>query len=984
MSTRRSLAPLLVLFLCVLATPPTHAQYRFDSWTTDTGLPQNYINDILQTRDGYLWFTTGDGLVRFDGVKFTVFNKANTPGIESNRLRVLYDDRAGDLWVSTEDSRIIRYHDGTFATYGPAQGLPGAIGNIQSDEQGRLIVFSGPTTATRWADGKFEPVTSLAGDSDTKPRTGQSNPGLDCRAAGRKLSCFSNGRTQEWTLAAGPSTLKLMPGSTVTRNGTIWIPIENLGVVQLEPGKSPRVYTEKDGLPGTPIILSTGERTVLLSKNREKAYWLTDMETMQSRLLGTQVPAGLETSLKASVDREGNIWFGTIRDGVLRVRPQSIKSLTVADGLESRVVYPIFEDREKSIWIGTEEGLFRYESGKITRERSFQKYAAMAIAEDAAGRLLVGSFYDLFIREQGRFTKRLTLPGVIWSIYPLADGTIWLGCEKGLVRFKDNQTTFYTTKDGLAGDDVKVIIGDSAGGMWIGSYGGLTHYKNGEFRKWTTRDGLPSDTVRALYQDSEGVLWIGTYDGGMGRFKDDRFTRYTISEGLFNNGVFQILEDRRGNFWMSSNRGVYRASRRELSDFAAGRITSITSVGYGKSDGMLNAECNGGRWPAGVASSDGNLLFPTQDGVALIDPNTVPINSQPPPVLIETFLVDRLPVRIGGEVQIRPDQEDLEIRYTAPSFLNSENIRFKYRLEGLDNKWTEAGNRREVYFSHLPPGSYTFHVIAANSDGVWNTEGAAVRFVVHPRFYRTWWFLSVVGLSVAGLAFVAYKVRVNQLERARQKQEEFSRKLLESQEQERQRIAAELHDSLGQSLLIIKNRIALARSDIDEPETVEEQLDELSHSASSAIEECREIAYNLRPYQIGRFGLSKTLHGIFMRLNEVTDIRATAEVEPIDDLLAEEAQTNVYRVVQECVNNIIKHSHATQASLVVTRTESLITLLIQDNGRGFNAAARQKEDRSGFGLLGIAERVKMLGGSLQIDSTSGTKVQIQVPVLLRS
>jgi signal transduction histidine kinase len=243
----------------------------------------------------------------------------------------------------------------------------------------------------------------------------------------------------------------------------------------------------------------------------------------------------------------------------------------------------------------------------------------------------------------------------------------------------------------------------------------------------------------------------------------------------------------------------------------------------------------------------------------------------------------------------------------------------------------------------------------------------------------------MLAFGIFGLGFAAYRIRVNRLEQAHQAQEEFSHKLLASQEQERQRIAAELHDSLGQSLLIIKNRVALAQNDIDEKETVAEQLEELSHSATSAIEECREIAYNLLPFQLKRFGLSKTLHGIFMRINEVTDIHATTEIDPIDDLLTDDAQVNVYRIVQECVNNVIKHSHATEAVLTVKHSEREIALVVQDNGRGFGkemaaVVGEPATQRNGFGLIGIAQRVKMVRGNLEIDSGAGTRIRIRIPI----
>jgi signal transduction histidine kinase/ligand-binding sensor domain-containing protein len=971
------------LWLCVLLVGPAQAQYSFNSWTADDGLPQNSINDILQTRDGYLWITTFDGLVRFDGIRFMIFNKANSPGLANNRLLTVYEHSKGDLWLATEDGFLVRRHLGSFTSYGRKDGLPGTpIRSLYEDVDGTLLLSfdSGPTLG--WTDGKILPVSSPATSVDLKAAY-RKNSGVYCSTANSTLWCLLPGSRKEWTLNLDPSSLKMVPGSAIDQNGTLWLPVANVGLVRIDEGQEPRVYNETNGLPGKPVVLTPGPRLLLVSRDPQDVYWLTDVQSMKSELIGKDVPPALTNGyLKGLTDNEGNIWFGTSRYGLLRARHQSFVSYSTREGLETNNVYPIFEDRSGDVWIGTVEGLFRYHNGVFTMDRDLGTRTITAIGEDSSGRVAIGSFEEVWIRDGDRFNLKLHLPAFVWAIHPEPDGSLWIGTEKGLNHVNDGSTTIYTTKNGLAADDVKVIIGDGRAGLWIGSYGGLTHYKDGQFKEWTERDGLPTGTIRSLYQDQEQVLWIGTYDGGLIRFKDGHFTSITVANGLFDNGVFQILADRRDNFWMSSNRGIYRVRHSELNEFAEGKLNSITSVSYGKTDGILNVECNGGRSPAGAATRDGRLWFPTQDGVAVIDPQAVSINTQPPPVLIESFLIDRKEVEFKDEVRIQPDQENFEIQFTALSFIDSGNVRFKYKLEGLDHDWIDAGKRRQVYFSHVPPGSYTFRVIAANSDGIWNTEGAVVRVYVQPRFYRTWWFLSLVALCVIGLVVAVHRVRVTQLERARREQEEFSRKLLASQEQERQRIAAELHDSLGQSLLIIKNRIALAQSDITERETVEEQLDELSNSATSAIEECREIAYNLRPYQIGRFGLSKTLYGIFMRLNEVTEISATAEIEPIDDVLAGEVQTSIYRIVQECVNNIIKHSGATHASLLVTRADDAITLLITDNGRGFihGPEPQPKEARSGFGLLGIAERVRMLGGTLQIHSENGTGVRIQIPL----
>ena len=377
---------------------------------------------------------------------------------------------------------------------------------------------------------------------------------------------------------------------------------------------------------------------------------------------------------------------------------------------------------------------------------------------------------------------------------------MWFGTENGgLVRYRDETRTVYTTKDGLAGDSIKAIIEDRKGDLWIATYSGVSRYADGRFDSWTEKEGLASNRVRSLYEDVDGVLWIGTYDGGLSRLKDGKINSFTTNDGLFNNGVFQILDDNRGNLWMSCNLGIYRVSRQALNEFAEGRRSAITFVPYGKHDGLINVECNGGVQPAGIRARDGRLWFPTLGGVAVVDPEDIPANPQPPPVVIESCTLDRRTIGAGNEIEIRPGQHSLEIQYTALSFIKSEHIKFRYRLEGLDSDWIDVGTRRAAYYSYLPPGSYLFRVIAANTDGVWNTEGASLLIEVIPPFYRTWWFAAVAAIAVISIGVLIYEWRLLQVKRAKTAQEEFSRRLIEFQEKERKRIAAELHDSLGRA-----------------------------------------------------------------------------------------------------------------------------------------------------------------------------------------
>jgi ligand-binding sensor domain-containing protein len=608
------------------------AQYRFDQWTADNGLPQNSVRNIMQTRDGYLWLSTFDGLVRFDGVRFTVFNKTNSPGIITNRFLHLYEDSQGDLWASTENSWLTRLRHGRFTTYTTEDGLPNnTLASFGSDGQGNPLMLYN-FRAIRWIDGEFQPADDLrlpVSDVQLNERLPLFSDTLT------KVVCFVDGQMRGWNLADLPYRGLYQLHAMRDGRGNTWFASAD-GLFKTTEGRVVEAYTEGAGLPGKLAQLVYGRWPLqAFSIDSARALWITDLDSMQSHLVAQQPPEGLKMVV-SNADREGNYWFGTLHSGLFRARKQSVTAYAKTQGLDAEEVYPIFEDLNGDIWIGSAgNGLFRFKDGRFTNYKSGVADLAIitSIDQDRAGRLWINGAWRL---EGGRFVRGISeevLPGklgFVWTMYEDVDGARWVGTMNGVVRHKGNATSHYTTKDGLAGDDTKVIIPDSAGGIWIGSYGGLTHFKNGRFTSWTERDGLPGDTIRALHQDSDGVLWIGTYDSGLGRLKDGRFTRYTTEDGLFDNGVFQILEDDRGWCWMSCNRGIYRVRKQELNDFAAGTISSVTSIAYGKSDGMLNVECNGGRWPAGVKARDGRLWFPTMGGVAVIDPATVtPIRSRP-------------------------------------------------------------------------------------------------------------------------------------------------------------------------------------------------------------------------------------------------------------------------------------------------------------------------------------------------------------------
>jgi signal transduction histidine kinase/ligand-binding sensor domain-containing protein len=986
------------------------AQYRIDQWTADDGLPQNSVFGIVQTQDGYLWLATVDGLARFDGARFTIFNKSNSPGIINNRFVNLFEDGRGDLWAGTEESGIVRFSGGRFEHFGADAGIPHSVGSIVADADDGAI-FYGDNQTIRFRDGKFSPFEERSNFSPPARAARSSSVKIFCRSSDSEnnfLECFINRRWIIFSLADGSPKEKFLLAAQAANfngsrfgslaqeaNGTIWLITADGRVARAENGRVTAVFDERDGLPKYPLRFMTGSRLGLVAKDADGSLWLVDLPSMQKELLlkKAAVPPPLERAEILSTYRDGedNLWFGTTRDGLFRARKQIITAYSETDGITEKNIYPIYEDRAGTIWIGATGGLFKYENGTFALIKSTQDFLVNAIGEDAAGRILISDGGTLYVQENNRFVpfERGKIPGdgYIYAIHADRENALWVGSNyNGLGRFKDGVLESFTTADGLAGNDVKVIIEARAGGLWIGTYDGLTHYKDGRFTSWREADGLPSRTVRSLYEDADGTLWIGSYDGGLGRFKDGKFTRYNTKTGLPNDGAFQILEDDNRHFWISSNRGIYSVAKDELNEFADGRRAGVTAVAYGKSDGMLNAECNGGRSPAGIRARDGRLWFPTQDGVAVIAPRNIKSNSQPPPVVIETIKIDNNDSEFDkekSEIQIEPSQQNFEVAYTALSFINSENLRFKYRLEGLDDDWIDAGTRRLAYFSHVPPGAYTFRVIAANTDGVWNEHGATLKIVVLSPFYRTWWFLLTCTGLCSLIIYAIYRRRVLGLERARRLQEDFSRRLINANEAERRRVAGELHDSIGQSLAIIKNRVVLSAESVTD-EKVRRQLELITAQATQTIGEVREISYALRPYLLDNLGLTKAVESLLDKITETSKLTIESELDDVDNVFDGEAEMSIYRIIQESLSNIMKHAEASEAQVFIKKSERNLTVLISDDGKGFDLNRVESRDRGegGFGLLGISERVKMLGGTQEIESKigGGTTVLIKIPV----
>src|SRR4030095_16825500 len=440
--------------------------------------------------------------------------------------------------------------------------------------------------------------------------------------------------------------------------------------------------------------------------------------------------------------------------------------------------------------------------------------------------------------------------------------------RSGLTRIKGETSKTFTEADGLPNDLINVLYEDSNGSLWIGSLGGLTRFKNDEFTTYTTADGLTSDFISALYEDSTGTLWIGTSGGGLNRLRNNTFTAYTTKEGLIDDVIYGVLEDGQNNLWFSSSKGVFRASKAEFDEVARGSISSISAITYGTADGMLTRECSGGGSPAAWKDTAGRLWFSTIKGGAMINPANIKTNQKAPPVVIEQLRVDQEPVALGDNTNVPAGQTRFDFYYTAPSFVAPEKIRFKYRLDGFDNDWIDAGTRRNANYTNLRPGNYRFRVIACNNDGVWNETGASFGFYLRPYFYQTYWFYFLCLLVLGLVAWQFYRFRLRRV------QAQFGAVLAE-----RTRIAREIHDNLAQELLGISVQLeVVARTLPESAHVAKTHLDRVRMLVRHGVAEARRYVWDLRSQALEKDDLPTALAETARRLTNDTPLQVQFDV----------------------------------------------------------------------------------------------------------
>ncbi len=1005
-------------------------QYAQRLWQTDAGLPQNSVHAVRQTSDGYLWLATDGGLVRFDGIDFAVFDRHSAPVMRSNLIAALAETRDGTLWAATADGLIER-RNGTLSLFGTAAGLPpGPITNVLPGAGGQLWVMTpGGVYFSADAGGshrfaRVDGVDKLIATRDGASVVAVGADGSLWVAAADRVLQLQDGRMRtslpvaEQLLACGSDgSLWLATSTGLLRFKQGVLAPVSLGLTGARPDSTAEVdrsggaqplhiqamaatrhgglafattaglgLLDAGGLVWTPATdAQHANRVERLYEDHSGALWVITANTLARYYAGhyeTLQQGGANTSVEDIYeDREGNLWLGTTAAGLLELHPQRFTSITAADGLPADSVRTLLAGSENTLWAGTDGGGVARSTGgawkTFTTQQGLASDTILSLAQQQDGSIAVGTpdGLDRLVagHAAGHPAESYLPDDFVRSVLgDSRDGSLWIGTRRGLAHQSSSGITTWTQNDGLGSDLVGAITldGQQAGSVWVGTRGGLSHLDRGHITNFTTRDGLSSDVITALYQDAGGAIWIGTNGGGLNLLLQGKIWAFPVTLEL-PEVIHSILEDGRGNLWLGSTTGVYRVARAQLQAVASGTSSHAEIAAYGLADGMRTDECSSGH-PAAVRTADGQLWFATLRGISVTDPDHTEENRIPPPVAIENISVDDQPASADQPLRVAAGHSRLALHYAGLSFVAPGRVRYRYRLAGFDQQWIDAGTRRIAYYTNIPPGRYTFQVMAANNDGVWNQTGASIDIHVLPFVYQTWWFRLLLVLGTLALGWQLYRMRVRSVE------SRFAAVLAE-----RTRIAREIHDTLAQDIVGISVQLELVSRLLGSSvEAARTQLDTARSLVKNSLAEARSSIWNLRSASAAEGDLPTRMNRALTQAAATGTARLVFAVHGTYRAAPPELEAELLRVAQEAVNNAVRHAAATRISVTLEYDPHAVGLVVEDDGKGFVPDAKTFVEQGHFGLRGMEERAQQIGGTLRVhtEPAKGTRISLRAEI----
>lgn len=917
-------------------------QYARDRLQREDGLPQNSVQAIAQTRDGYLWFATEQGLARYDGARLTSFGRWNTPQFGGDDVQTLFEDRSGTLWLGSHGGGLVSFRNGRF-TRMTGELASGFIWSIAQDAAGALWVATEGKGLIRVAGGRTTAFTKKNGlADDTVYAVLTDRDGSIWAGTLGGLSHIRGSAINNYTVGSVKTLYQ-------DRAGTLWLGTRGGGAARYQNGAfTPLV----DGLPNLDIFA--------FAEDRDGNVWiatggggLVRWRDGVMATLTTKEGLANDTVLRLLEDAEGSLWIGTDGGGVTRLRDAKFVAYGQADGLSHEVVMSVYDDGRGAVWLGTlGGGVNRIAGGTVrayTQRDGLSNDMVFAVRGDRSGAVWVGTRDGLNRIDGERITVYRKKDGlassIVSAIHQDRRGDLWFGSPDGVSRLRDGRFTTWTTRDGLPADFVLAVTDDRNGAIWLGTAAGLCRFDGQTCTTLTTKDGLADDLVMGLHEDDDGVLWVATRKG-LSRMAGGRITTFSRRNGLPDDLILGTLDDHAGYLWVSSNNGVFRLRKKELA--------SVHAEVFGIEDGLPSLECNGGVQPAAWRGADGTLWFPTVKGVAAIDPRRIRVNRRPPPLKIQQVLVDEHPVAPTAALRLPAGTHRVELQYAALTFIAPEQVRFRYRLEGFDAAWIEAGNRRSAVYTNLGPGTYRFLVTAANSDGVWSVAPATLAVEQLPFFRQTAAFLVLCVL--AGAALVALFLYLW----TRRVRAEFAGKLAE-----RSRIALELHDTVAQELVGMRLLLDLAGGSLGRDDAAtRDHLERAAATSRNVLQEVRRVLADLRPAPLE----DESLPAALKRFAPEVVVKGTARP------LRPEVEDNLLRIAQEAITNALRHAQASRVEVELIYAPERVELHVRDDGIGVSP----REGR--FGLQGMRERAERMNAELRITSKSGEGTEIAVEV----
>jgi ligand-binding sensor domain-containing protein/signal transduction histidine kinase len=1017
--------------------------YLIDPWDMKDGLPSSTVTSIEQTPEGYLWIGTYNGLARFDGVRFVVFDPVNTPELSHPRIQGLYLDATGTLWISTYRGGLTSYRNGKFKTEMPAQAgfdLHTMLATSSSNQVTFVSQFG--TVWTRDLRGTNQAWRTFAPPSNARPffQCADSRGVLWFLDREAHILRFSNGEFQEMPADSGLGTNRVF-NIAADAAGNVWVAAEN--TIARWSGKKFETMTPTNGeanLSASSLLFPTrdgaiwvwdGDRLRKMIGRRwaaEAVEWRGLLGAAGGRAMGAHegnagglwfnhygnglfhiLPDGTFQHLTARdglpgdrigawfQSRDGGVWIGMDHGGLARLRERKFQVLGRAEGLTARAVLSVCEDNDGVLWIGTSGGgLCRWSNDQLTSfpvgNNASANFVFSVFPQPGGGLWLSGSEAENLFRFDGKHLERAPWdPHGVKAILEDQSGRVWLGTKSGLAWWSEQGRHIFSASDGLVSEDglaassaIRALAEAPDGTVWCGSDDGTLYRCEPEkLQAFRPTDSHGEEPIWSLLADKDGAIWAGTFRGGLLRFKNGEFKRFTAKEGLPVQVIVQILEDDQGQLWLGTHQGIFRVSKAALNACADGKKKSVDCASYGILDGLPTLECSDGYQPTCWHGSDGELWFATVRGLVSVNPDELTGHSQPPPVVIEDFQVDGEPVAMdGGKVVVPPGHIQFEFQFTALSFGAPDKTRFRYRMDNVDNDWVDAGTRRAAPYAHLRAGNYRFRVIACNSDGIWSTKDTAIAFTVKPFFYETWWFYTLVTtLSVAAIAFTVRRIATRK----------YRKKLarLEQQhaiERDRARIAKDIHDDIGAGLTQITLLTELARR---EPEQTPSHLDRISGSARQLTRAMDEIVWAVDPQHDTFNGLMDYISAYAEDYLRVAGIRCRMDLPNTLPTIRVEAEVryNLFLAVKEVLNNIVKHAQASEVWLRLGIEPESFALVIEDNGRGLPMSGKSDDtviggDRiiSGAGLSNLEKRLATIGGQCKVSSEPGKGTRVEMRV----